>query len=448
MVTRSWNWTEEIYEDMFDSYTMDLNTFQAQLQARLSEFNDNENGYVYRIGSDPKRYYNATDEAKLKGSESVIISVTCHDGFTLMEGTTSYKCSSCGSSLNAHSKECAMTTTLAGGSIDISELDNMESQYRSQISNLESQISILEAENDDLIRQIASATLEEAAILRQKYNANKSEIDRLTTELNSVNKDLDDLLQAKAEAQEGEDVATDDYYRIPAIMNDCKTAFNLTWTDEGHWEGYTFVRTATSSGMDGIITFKATLSIARKPKYFLGIKIHRAILQIDWKLTADYSDTEVVDIIELDPEMSDREKTQTVNNRISEIALDYPNCTISTEYIKNEAVEQDNTTDTYHLLWSSDRLEIARSIDARLTRIYADLVSLEKMMHYKLSIIDVLKSAAPYINDTQGKKFTIIEEGLHRWLENASMALHSSTNPYSIRNDSVTNNPIMPVPRR
>lgn len=334
MVTRSWNWTEEIYEDMFDSYTMDLNTFQAQLQARLSEFNDNENGYVYRIGSDPKRYYNATDEAKLKGSESVIISVTCHDGFTLMEGTTSYKCSSCGSSLNAHSKECAMTTTLAGGSIDISELDNMESQYRSQISNLESQISILEAENDDLIRQIASATLEEAAILRQKYNANKSEIDRLTTELNSVNKDLDDLLQAKAEAQEGEDVATDDYYRIPAIMNDCKTAFNLTWTDEGHWEGYTFVRTATSSGMDGIITFKATLSIARKPKYFLGIKIHRAILQIDWKLTADYSDTEVVDIIELDPEMSDREKTQTVNNRISEIALDYPNCTISTEYIK------------------------------------------------------------------------------------------------------------------
>ena len=33
--------------------------------------------------------------------------------------------------------------------------------------------------------------------------------------------------------------------------------------------------------INGVITFKATLSIARKPKYFLGIKIHRAILQIN-----------------------------------------------------------------------------------------------------------------------------------------------------------------------
>ncbi len=49
----------------------------------------------------------------------------------------------------------------------------------------------------------------------------------------------------------------------------------------------------------------------------------------------------------------------------------------------------------HHLLWSSDRLEIAREVDSRLTRIYADLVSLEKMMHYKRSIIDVLKDALP-----------------------------------------------------
>ncbi len=46
-------------------------------------------------------------------------------------------------------------------------------------------------------------------------------------------------------------------------------------------------------------------------------------------------------------------------------------------------------------LWSSDRLEIARQIDTRLTNIYADLVSLEKMMHYKHSIIDMLKKRSP-----------------------------------------------------
>lgn len=212
---------------------------------------------------------------------------------------------------------------------------------------------------------------------------------------------------------------TDDYYRIPAIMNDCKTAFDLTWQGEGHWEGYTYVRTATSGSMDAVITFKATLSIARKPKYFLGIKIHRAIMQIEWTLTADYSDTQVVDVLQLDPNKSDRENAATVNARISEIARDYPSCTVSTEYIRNEPVEQDNSGDTYHLLWSSDRLEIAREVDSRLTRIYADLVCLEKMMHYKLSIIDVLKNAAPYINDEQGRRRTILDESFARWMNGA-----------------------------
>lgn len=73
---------EEVYEDVFDSYSMDLNTFKRQLQARLSEYNDNEEGYVYYIGSDARRYYQATDAAKLKGVESVTISVTCSDGVT------------------------------------------------------------------------------------------------------------------------------------------------------------------------------------------------------------------------------------------------------------------------------------------------------------------------------------------------------------------------------
>ena len=111
-VSKSWNNVEEVYEDVFDSYSMDLNTFKRQLQARLSEYNDNEEGYVYYIGSDARRYYQATDAAKLKGVESVTISVTCSDGVTLGQGSTRYKCRECGGSLNAHSKECAMRTTV------------------------------------------------------------------------------------------------------------------------------------------------------------------------------------------------------------------------------------------------------------------------------------------------------------------------------------------------
>lgn len=230
---------------------------------------------------------------------------------------------------------------------------------------------------------------------------------------------LADYENAKSEAAGDNAVATDDYYRIPAIMQDCKTAYNLTWQDGGAWNGYTFVRKATMTDINGVITFKATLSIARKPKYFLGIKIHRAILQIAWELTTEYTDTHVADVLTLDPNLSDAEKAKQVNDRIAEIAREYPSCKITTEYASTPPMEDTPTGDVYHLLWSSDRLEIAREVDTRLTRIYADLVSLEKMMHYKYSIIDLLKDVLPELDTDEGRRLTLVEECHERWVENA-----------------------------
>lgn len=425
-VTRSWNQEEVVYEEVFDSYKMDLNTFKAGLNARLSEFNDNEEGYTYVIGSDAKHYYQATDEAKLQGCESVIVSVTCHDGVTLSSGSTQYKCRTCGGSLNNHSKECAMQTTVSGGDeLDLSGLDELENEYNAEAAVLQSQIDALEVENAELVKQIASATVEETASLRQQYNRNKDEINRLESDLTTVRKKQDELAQAKEEAAADNAVPTDDYYRIPALMQECRSAYSLTWQGDGWWSGYCYLREATAPNINGTITFKATLSIARKPKYFLGIKIHRAIMQISWELTAEYSDTEVVDIIELDPAMSESEKATLVNDRLSEIARQYPSCEIITEYVKSEPVEEDTTTDTYHLLWASDRLEIARQVEARLTNIFADLVALEKMMNYKLSIIDVLKDIAPFVNDERGRRLTLVEECRRRWLRGAANSLHS-----------------------
>ncbi len=420
-VTKSWNRTEEIYEDYFDSYSMDLNTFTAQLYAKLSEYNDNENGYTYYIGSDSKNYYQATDAAKLKGTESVIISVTCSDGVSLGEGTTQYKCRSCGGSLNNHTKECVMQTTLSGDNeLDTSELDEMETDAKKHIVLLEAQINALEKENSLLIKQIATVSIEDAAALRQKYNANKTKISELESELAIYNKKLEEISQAKAEANQDNSIQTDDYYRIPAIMQDCKTAYNLTWQGDGWWEGYTYYRKATMPNIKGIVTFKAVVSIARKPKYFLGIKIHRAIIQISWNLTSEYTDTEVVDVLELNPGQDEKTKVQLVNNRISEIARQYPRCQVSTEYIKTEPAGTDDSEDTYHLLWSSDRLEIAREIDSRLTKIYSDLVCMEKMLHYRLNIVDVWNRIGPYINEEQGRRKTILEQCHDHWMEKAT----------------------------
>lgn len=290
---------------------------------------------------------------------------------------------------------------------------------------LQTQINTLEAENAELIKKIASASVTDAAVYRQQYNANKDSISSLTSEKKSWESQLSQYQQAKAEAQAGEDVATDDYYRIPAIMQDYKTAYNLTCNGSGSWQDNTYVRTATMPNINGTITFKANVSIARKLKYFLGIKIHRAIVQIAWELTTEYSDTQVVAVINLNPEQSDQEKADIVNRKLSEKARAYPECDPSVDYARSEPIAEDDTDDTYHFLWSSDRLEIARDIDSRLTKIYADLVSLEKMMHYKHSIVDMIKSAAPYIHDDQGRKYTLIEECRRRWLRNAANQMHS-----------------------
>ena len=418
-VKKSWDNVEEVYEDVFDSYTMDLNTFKRQLQARLSEYNNNEEGYTYYIGSDTRNYYQATDAGKLKGVETVTISVTCSDGVTLGQGNTQYKCSTCGKSLDSHSKECAMMSTITNNSLDTSELDQKQQEADNKVASLESQISQLEAENKVLMQKIASSSVNDAAKYRQQYNTNKNQIDKLNAELTTWKQTQSEIANAKQEASQDNDVATDDYYRIPAIMKDCKSAYGLTWQDNGSWDGYTYTRKATMPNINGIITFKATLSIARKPKYFLGIKIHRAIMQIAWELTSEYTNTSVVDVMTLDPNEDEQKKADEVNQRISEIAQEYPSCKISTQYAKSKTAEIADNDGINHLLWSSDRLEIAREVDSRITKIYADLVSLEKMMHYKRSILDVLKDVMPDIDDEQGKRKTILEECHDRWMENA-----------------------------
>ena len=425
-VTKSWYRQEIKYEDVFDSYSMDMATFRAGLNARLADYNDNEDGIRYYIGSDSKRYYQATNAEKMAGCETATISVTCHDGTKLGEGSTQYKCSQCGGSVNAHTKQCSMATTITSESVNTSEIDAKIAETEGRIASIDTEIARLEAEKSNLLKQIQTSSVEDAARYRQQYNANKDRISALKSEKSAAEKELADYNQAKQEAVDGENAATDDYYRIPAIMQDCKNAYNLSWNGAGAWEGNTFVRTASMPNINGTITFKATISIARKPKYFLGIKIHRAIVQISWTLTTEYSDTQVVAVINLNPSKTDQEKADEVNAKLSEIAREYPSCEPTVEYAKSSPVESDDTEDTYHLLWTSDRLDIARQIDSRLTKIYADLVSLEKMMHYKHSIIDILLSIAPLDTD-QGRRLTLIERCRKRWLRNAANSAHSDT---------------------
>lgn len=415
-----WDIEEVAYEDVFDSYTMDMDIFLARMGQRLEELNDNDEGKVYRLMSDGRNYYQSTDERKIKGMEAATISVTCHDGMKLSSGTTQYKCGTCTGSLTSHTRECAMHTTIPQDHTDTSDLEREAEALRDDIAALEEEIRTLESENMRLSSLILLSLPSEARELRQQISANKEAIARRKALLEEKRGRLKDLEKAVSETQAGEAVPTDDYYRLPAIMAEMETTFSLTWKDGGSWNGYTFQRKATLPGVNGEITFTATLSIARKPQYFLGIKIHRAIVQIAYELTGAYSDTHVAEVVTLDPSMTDSEKAALVNDRISQIALQYPSCDVSVEYRGTGDVTVEERGDTFHLLLASDRLELAREIDARLTAIYSDLVSLEKMLFYKRGIVDVIRSTMP-LGGIMADRHSIAEECHDRWLEKAAL---------------------------
>lgn len=448
LVIKKWEIREEVYEAVYDSYSMDWNTFIAEMNVRLNQYNANgddaniasvedldkyitshptESNYTYYIGYDSKTYYSATDVKKLAGATSATFSLTCHGGGELGKGATTYKCKDCDKTLTPHTRECAMATTLGDDlSSDIGSLKSKLTECQVLENSLQSQIDALNAENTELLRKMSSASsTQEYDSYRNQYNANKAAIDGLNADLTSLRQDIKDL-QAAIDEAEGEDKEeTDDYTRIPQLMHSVQTTYGINWTDAGSWTGYTFTRKGTIGNIQGNLTFLATLSIVRKPQYFLGIRIHRAIVQIDWSLTSSWSDSSVAETMNLDTSKSDEENAAIINKRLSELALENPGCEVSVEIKKKAPIETDDGKDIYHLLWASDRLEIARQIEAKLARIYTDLVTIEKFLHYKHNILDYVKDLCPKLNADKYKKMNIAERSRRRWMHNVGSAYYA-----------------------
>ena len=447
-VTKSWNVKEEIYEEVFDSYSMDWNTFMAQMNARLAQYNANgdhqeigspedldeyiathpsESNYTYYIGYDERSYYQAANAQRVAGAASATFSITCHEGGLLGKGSTTYKCGDCGGSPSSHTKQCSMYTTLSqSSSFDTSGLQSQLTQLQQEAASLQGQIDVLNKENSDILRQMSqAATTEEYYQLQATYNTNREKIKELQVQLDAVNQKITETRNAIAEAEEGESAETDDYNRIPQLMKTMEDAYGINWTDNGSWMGYTFIRNGTVGSVKGTVTFKATVSIARKPKYFLGIKIHRAIVQIDWELISTWSDTSVAEVMELDPSKSDEENAAIVNRRLSELTQEHPSCTVTVEYAKQPGIETEDTEGVRHLLLASDRLEIARGIEARLARIYTDLVMIEKFLHYKHTVRDWIHDLIPKLNADKDRKMNIAEQSRRRWMHNGGSSYYA-----------------------
>ena len=292
--------------------------------------------------------------------------------------------------LDEDSKRYAMETTLSGGA-DTSELDEGISTWGSEVTRLQEQIHALEVENDNLLAQISHASVEEAASLRAQYNANRTKINQLKAELSNAQSKLSQYQNAKRELIDDFADERDGTYRIPAVMHEIETAYNIMWTDAGSWQGWSFIRHGNVPNISGEVTFQADLSKERGESHFLGIRYHRAILAVHWTLTANYSSSQIVDMMELDPELSDAEKADLVNQRLHEIMNDHPGCTVEANYAYSNPAESEGDEDAIHLLWTCDRLNIARDVDYRLSKIYAQLILIEKFMRSRETMLDYLK---------------------------------------------------------
>ena len=430
-VYKEWNSYEEVYEEVFDSQTMDLNAFRKMMEAKLLEYNsreeDNAVPKTYYIGMDTKRYYQAADEKKLNGCVSVSFTLNCHDGAKLGEGSFQWKENGdqyhC---LNEDSKRFAMESTLSGGS-DTGGIDAEISTWAAKVNDLQNQINALEARNRELLAQISKVSVEEAAPLREQYNANMSQINSLRSQLTTALAELNRLQQGKSDMLADYYDEEDGAYRIPALMHDLEGAYGIEWSDGGSWSGYTFTRKGYVRGMNGSVTLTCDLKKVRGESWLINfwgiriLRIHRAILGVEWKLTAEYSSSDVVDIMELDPGLSDREKTDAVNRRMQEILAEYPSCSVDVDYAYSAPPGADDDQDSYHLLWVSDRLRIARQVDYRLSRIYAELLLLEKFMYSRQSLLDYLK-AQVFSGLGDGVRNKVYRKSFRRWRNNSRRA--------------------------
>ena len=456
-VVDSWYIKQEVYEETFDSQSMDKETFEAKLKARLKSYNDNldpndENyGMVYKLGSDAPRFYTMADEKKLEGCNTVSFVANCSGGANLGEGSFNWKENSKSQkgSLTEQSKQFAMANnpdqSSDGGD---KELLQQKQQYTDEVNSLKKQISANDKKQQDLIDRIRAAKQANnyplANQLQKEYDSLDATNAQLQNQLSVAQNNLNQTNQALTEYYNDMSDNLDGAYRIPSNMRELQAMYKLQWQDEGEWvngsDEYTFVRHAYCPSAKANVTYTAVLKLARKPKYFLGIRIHRPILSVDFTLSGNSSAENVVEVMKLDMNKTEKERTEEVNKRLKELMEDMPDCSISIRYEYSNKVDtsDDESDNSIHLLRASDRLDVARDVEYQLTEIYSQLVFLEHVMQARQSLLDFLKHQILDVVTRSGRG-TIAEYCLQRW-EDASIAAMSKTNNVKKDSTAVNNN--------
>ena len=417
-VTRAWYVSQNVYEETFDSQYQDEDAMTARMNALCEDYYNSDHNIddggapllSYRVGKGSKNYYQMADASRMKGCAAATFLMSCDESAGLGEGTFSWKeNSSHDHDVNDYSKELAMASAVSDyPSCEV--LDGYIDDYTLMLEDLRAQLDSVKAE-----QLIFNSTVLEAKRknLEMRIDTTSVSLGKMQYERQEFYNDLGDELDGAC--------------RIPTAMKDMENAYGITWTDEGHWEGFSYIRHGRLPEMESVLKFQADLSRTRKESHFLGVRIHRAILSVHWTLGADYTSSTVLDVMELDGSLSDDEKAAQVNDRRAELTNDHPGCKIDVEYAYSNPNDSVDDQDALHLLWVSDRLAIARDVDHRLMKIYSELILIEKFLRQKQSLKDFFERVTGLSGPSKVRRFKLGNKAFKRWFYAARRANANAT---------------------
>lgn len=430
-VTDTWDIREVIYEETFDSQTMDKTTFIQKMKARLNGLIDENEKFLadhptisIEMSNDSPRYYTMADEKKMEGCNSVSFIAQCDDGATLGEGSFNWKENgSQGNKLEwPKSKDFAMSNSPMADD-GSKPLLQKQKEFSDEVNALKSEIK----GNDNKMRNLITR------INQAKMNKNIPLVDKLQGEYDALSDEnahlKEQLREAEGKLSQADD-ALDEYYqdmsdnldgpyRIPSNMASLASMYQIQWLDEGEWvqgsNAYVFVRHGYCADARTNVTYTASLKLSRKPTYALGVRIHRAVLSVDFKLTSSSSSENVIEVMKLNMNQTEKPRAEEVNMRLKQWLEDLPNCSVTVKYhYASNQNDEDDDEDGIHLLFAADRLQVARYVEQELTKIFAQLVLIEKVMTQRECILDFLRRQIFDVVSRSGRN-GIAEYALRRW---------------------------------
>lgn len=298
-----------------------------------------------------------------------------------------------------------------------------QKEFSDEVNALKSEIKGNDTKMRNLITRINQA----------KMNKNIPLVDKLQGEYDALSDEnahlKEQLREAEGKLSQADD-ALDEYYqdmsdnldgpyRIPSNMASLASMYQIQWLDEGEWvqgsNAYVFVRHGYCADARTNVTYTASLKLSRKPTYVLGVRIHRAVLSVDFKLTSSSSSENVIEVMKLNMNQTEKLRAEEVNMRLKQWLEDLPNCSVTVKYhYASNPTEEDDDEDGIHLLFAADRLQVARYVEQELTKIFAQLVLIEKVMTQRECILDFLRRQIFDVVSRSGRN-GIAEYALRRW---------------------------------